>query len=69
MTQGLPVRIVKLEIDSDVVFATLSVGGEEVLVMAEANLARRQLTLSELHIHGPGPNTMGLSGLRGLAVG
>src|ERR1700689_5018210 len=58
-------RVEELELDvADVVFVRMSNGRIVIEAAFYAHLMGRRATFSRLDIEGPGPNTIGLAGLR-----
>ena len=62
------IRLLQLDIEEfDIVFANILLGKTELLAMAEAEFGGFDLTLRNLHIQGPGGNSVGSRYLRRLA--
>lgn len=54
-----------LQVDVDVVLGVLVVDGSPVEFVANFVLAERSIHLSQVHLYGSGPNSLGAQALRG----
>jgi hypothetical protein len=57
-------RVVDKEVDGNVVCVCFDIDGIAVEVMASMERDGETLFLRDLHVYGPGPNVLGLAGVR-----